>query len=158
MKPSRYAGFKSLPTPHALTLPRLLIAMFWALCGGLLWLAFRTPWGKPGYYVFALVGFIAGLIITRAFLVGRLRMFFPFPLCRQGKCYRFGQDYVWRLGTLFGYETRGIYLYRCSCGDMYIREGKRFMSLLPDDTTRPYKKLVGFRKWEDDSGLLSDES
>jgi hypothetical protein len=132
--------------------------MFWALCGGLLWLAFRTPWGNLGYCAFALVGFIAGLIITRAFLVSRLRLFFPFPLCRQGKCYRFGQDYVWRLGTLFGYETKGIYLYRCRCGDMYIREGKRFISLLPDDTTRPYKKLVGFRKWEDDSGLLSDES
>jgi len=40
---------------------------------------------------------------------------------------------------------------------MYIREGRRFMSLLPDDTTRPYKKLVGFRKWEDDSVLLSDK-
>jgi len=158
MKPSRYAGFKSLPTPHALTVPRLLIAMFWALCGGLLWLAFRTPWGNPGYYVFALVGFIAGLIITRAFLVGRLRLFFPFPLCQQGKCYRFGQDYIWRVGTLFGYETKGIYLYRCRCGDMYIRAGKRFMALLPDDTARPYKKLVGFRKWEDDSVLLSDES
>jgi hypothetical protein len=25
------------------------------------------------------------------------------------------------------------------------------MALLPDDTTAPYKKLVGFRKWEDDS-------
>ena len=41
---------------------------------------------------------------------------------------------------------------------MYIREGKKFMALLPDDTTGPYKKLVGFRKWEEDSVLLSDKS
>ena len=158
MKPSRYAGFKSLPTPHALTVPRLLIAMFWSLCGGLLWLAIRRPWGKTGYWVFAFFGLAAGLIIIRPVLIGRLRLLFPFPLCRRGKCYRFGQDYVWRLGTLFGYEGKGIYLYGCRCGDMYIREGKRFMALLPDDTTLPYKKLVGFRKWEDDSALLSDKS
>jgi len=38
--------------------------------------------------MFASFGFIAGLIITRVILVGRLRLFFPLPLCRQGKCYR----------------------------------------------------------------------
>ena len=32
------------------------------------------------------------------------------------------------------------------------------MALLADDTTRLYKKLAGFRKWEDDSVLLSDKS
>jgi len=41
---------------------------------------------------------------------------------------------------------------------MYIPEWKRFMALLPDDTTLSYKKLVGFRKWEDDSALLSGKS
>jgi hypothetical protein len=151
VKLSRYPGFKNLPTPHALTLPRLLIATFWAFCGALLWLKLRKPWGQPGYFLFAVVATVPGLIITRAFLVGRLRLFFPFPLCRQGKCYRMGRDYVWRLGTLFGYETKGIYLYKCRCGDTYIREGKKFMELLPDDTQRPYKKLVSFRKWIDDS-------
>ena len=125
--------------------------MFWGLCGAVLWLAAREPWGKPGYYVSALFGSIVGLIITRAILVGRLRLFFPLPLCRQGKCRRLGRDYVWRLGTLFGYETRGIYLYKCRCGDTYIREGKRFMELVADDTLRSYKKLIGFRKWADDS-------
>jgi hypothetical protein len=158
MKASRYAGFRSLPTPHALTLPRLLIVIFWSDGGAFLWSTLRKPLGQPGVWAFGILGFVVGLIITRAVLVGRLRLFFPLPLCRQGKCYRFGQDYVWRLGTLFGYETKGIYLYRCRCGDTYIREGKRFMALLPDDTTRPYKKLVGFRKWEDDSVLLSDKS
>ena len=158
MKPSRYEGSKSLPTPHALTLPRLLISTFWAFCGALLWVALREPWGRLGESLYGILGFTAGVLITRVCLIGRLRLFFPLPLCRQGKCYRLGQDYVWRLGTLFGYEGKGIYLYKCRCGDMYIREGKRFTVLLPDDTTRPYKKLVGFRKWEDDSVLLSDKS
>jgi hypothetical protein len=150
MKPSRYPGFKSLPTPHALTLPRLLIVTFWALCGGLLWLALRKPAGRLGYYGFALFGLIAGLIIARVFLLGRLQLFFPLPPCQQGKCHRLGRDYVWRLGTLFGYEGKGIYLYKCRCGDTYIREGKRFGELLADDTIRPYKRLVAFRQWSDD--------
>jgi hypothetical protein len=32
------------------------------------------------------------------------------------------------------------------------------MALLPHDTMGPYKKLVAFRKWEDDPVLLSDKS
>jgi hypothetical protein len=151
MKSSRYAGSAGLPTPHALTLPRLLVGTLWAFCGALLWLGLRKPLGRPGNYIFSLIGFLVGLIITRAVLRARLQLFFPLPLCRQGKCHRLGQDYVWRIGTLFGYETKGIYLYKCKCGDTYIREGKRFMVLLPDDTRRPYKKLLGFRKWVDDS-------
>jgi hypothetical protein len=49
-------------------------------------------------------------------------------------------------------------IYISAVAGMYIHERKRFMALLPDATTRPYKKLVGFRKWEDDSVLLSDKS
>jgi hypothetical protein len=157
MKASRYMGFKNLPTPHALTVPRLLIATFWSDVGAFLWFALRKPLGQPGIRVFGILGFAIGLLITRAILVGRLQLLFPLPSCRQDKCHRFGQDYVWRLGTLFGYESRGIYLYRCRCGDTYIRKGKRFMSLLPDESMRPYKKLVGFRTWVDDLASLSDK-
>jgi len=105
----------------------------------------------PGLWLFGIFGFIAGGFITWLALKNRLLFFFPFPLCRRGKCYRLGTDCVWRIGTLFGYETKGIYSYKCRCGDVYIREGKRFMELLPDDTLRPYKKLIAFRKWADDS-------
>jgi hypothetical protein len=151
MKPSGELGLKDFPSPHALTLPRLLLVTFWALCGGLTWIAVQKPWGKIGYGAFNLVGVILGLLITRAVLVGRLRVFFPLPLCRRGKCHKLGRDYVWRLGTLFGYETKGNYLYKCACGDIYVRQGTRFMELLPDGTRRPYKRLVGFRRWPDDS-------
>ncbi len=150
MKPSGELGLKDFPTPHALTLPRLLLVTSWALCGALTWLAFQKPWGRIGYGVSNLLGIIVGFLITRAIVVGRLRLFFPLPLCRRGKCHTLGRDYVWRLGTLFGYETKGNYLHKCACGDMYVRKGTRFMELLPDDTRRPYKRLVGFRKWVDD--------
>lgn len=151
MKPSGELGLKDFPTPHALTLPRLLLVTSWSLCGALMWAALQKPWGGLGYGAFNLLGIVVGFLITRAILVGRLRVFFPLPHCRHGKCHTLGGDYVWRLGTLFGYEKRGNYLYKCACGDMYVRQGTRFMELLPDDTRRPYKRLVGFRKWADDS-------
>lgn len=150
MNESRYAGFKALPTPHAVTVPRLLLMTFWGLCGALFWSGLKRPCGKPGQWVFEFLGFFAGLFITWVVLKCRILLLFPFPLCQQGKCSRMGQDYVWRLGTLFGYEQNGMYLYKCRCGDMYLREGKRFMRLLEDDTLSAYKRLVGFRKWADD--------
>jgi hypothetical protein len=151
MKSSAELGLKDFPTPHALTLPRLLLAMSWPLCGVLIWEGLHEPWGRIGYAAFIVLGFVVGLLATRAFLIGRLWVLFPLPACRRGKCQRLGRDYTWRLGTLFGYETKGHYLYRCACGEMYIRKGKRFTELLPDDTHRPYKRLVGFRKWADES-------
>ncbi len=151
MKPSGELGLKDFPTPHALTLPRLLLMTSWALFGALTWIAFQKPWGRVGYGIFSLSGIVVGFLITRTILEGRLGVFFPLPLCRRGKCRTLGRAYVWRLGTLFGYETKGNYLYRCACGDMYVRQGTRFMELLADDTRRPYKRLVGFRKWADDS-------
>jgi hypothetical protein len=151
MKRSNELGLKDFPTPHALTLPRLLLVVFSAVCGAMIWNALRKPWGRIGYLVFDLSGLAVGILVTRAILVGRLRLLFPLPLCRRGKCHTLGRGYVWRLGTLFGYEAKGNYLYRCACGDLYVRQGRRFMELLPDDTRRPYKRLVGFRKWQDDS-------
>lgn len=73
-----------------LALPRVLIAASWFVFGSLLWLAFQKPWGQLGFFVFTIVGAIPGALITWAVLVGRLLLFFPFPLCRQGKCRRMG--------------------------------------------------------------------
>ena len=100
MKPPGELGLKDFPTPHALTLPRLLLMTSWALFGALTWIAFQKPWGQVGYGIFNLLGIIVGFLITRIILEGRLRVFFPLPLCRRGKCRTLGRDYVWRLGTL----------------------------------------------------------
>ena len=151
MKPSAELGLREFPTPHALTLPRLLWATLWAFLGAWIWIALKRPWGRIGFLLFSILGAVIGCAIAYVLLMRRLRLFFPLPFCRHGKCQVFGRDYVWRLGTLFGYETKGTYCYKCACGDVYIRKGTRFMELLPDGTRRPYKRLVSFRQWADDS-------
>jgi hypothetical protein len=158
MNESRFAGIKALPTPHALTLPRLLLMTFWSLCGVSLWSLLHKPLGQFGQWVFGLLGFFVGLFVTWAILKGRILGLFPFPVCQQGRCSRMARDYVWRLGTLFGYEGKGMYLYRCGCGDMYLREGKRFMRLAENDILTPYKRLVAFRRWADDSEPIHSRS
>ena len=130
--------------------PRILIVTFCFLCAGLLGLTFQKFWGRPGLYIGCLLGTIGGMILTWAILTGSLLLFFPLPLCRQGKCLRFGKDFIWKKGRLLGYEGNGVYHYRCRCGDEYLRKGKKFLLLLSDGTSRPYKVLIGFRKWVDD--------
>jgi|SRR5580658_5407114 hypothetical protein len=133
-----------------LTLPRLLGWAFWIICGTLLGLALERTWGKLGFFVGFVVGMMGGVIVLWAVLLGRLLLWFPLPICRRGRCHRFGKDYEWRSGTIYGWEGKGLYLYVCKCGDKYIRRAGRFMEVLPDGTRRPYQKLVGFRRWADD--------
>ena len=112
--------------------------------------------GCPGSFL--IVCFVAWAV-----LLGRILLFVPFPPCRKGKCHNI-DDYTWFMGSFFGKYKWGVYWYRCQCGDQYLRHGKRFMEFIPEvteppsqwvdinkGTTRPYKKLVGFRKWADDA-------
>ncbi len=66
-------------------------------------------------------------------------------------------DYVWKRGTIYGWQGGGEYHYRCRCGDVYVRKGKQFMVCFPDGSRQTYKKLSGFRRWEDDLPLESNE-
>lgn len=135
-----------------LNLPKLLVTAFWIFCGE----AFATEmgrswgWGIPGYVVGFLTGFAGALILTWAAIVGRVRVLYRFPVCRQGKCRNF-RHFLWRRGTIHGWEGWGVYLYKCECGDAYIRRGRRFLQVVGKEE-RPYKKLVGFQTWADDSG------
>ena len=43
-----------------------------------LWFALRKPLGRPGIWVFGILGFVAGLTITRAVLIGRFGCSFRF--------------------------------------------------------------------------------
>jgi hypothetical protein len=135
-----------------LTLPGLLLVSSWFFCGGLLGLALQERWGHPGFFLGCLLGTLGGAIVTWVVLTGRLLLFFPLPPCRQGKCRLLGKDFVWKKGSILGYEGKGVYHYKCKCGDEYLRTGKKFQELLPDGTTRSYKTLVGFRTWADDRG------
>ena len=132
-----------------LTLPRFLGATFWIFCGTELAIFLGKSWSVLGYTVGFLVGSIGAFTLTWAILLGHILLFFPFPTCRQGRCNCIA-DYVWKKGTIYGWEKGGVYRYRCKCKDQYIRHGKKFMEVLPDGTRRSYKKLVGFRKWADE--------
>lgn len=88
------------------------------------------------------------LLLAWLLALWRVLIFLPFPPCRQGKCHGI-DDYRGPLGAIFGRVGWRLYLYRCNCGDMYVRRKRRFMILLPDNKVQAYKKLVGFRTWVD---------
>lgn len=121
----------------------------WIDSGAWLGLKLHRWVGFTGYLVGFPLGSFLAIFVTWAVLLGRIALLYPFPLCQMGQCRGFGQ-YVWMRGTIYGYERGGRYRYRCKCGDEYVRRGKRFMHVLANGTEAPYKKLIGFRKWEDD--------
>ena len=132
-----------------LTLPRLLVTALWMFCGALLALEFHRSLGASGYIVGFVVGFAGSFLLTWGVLLGRILLLFPFPICRQGKCRGLGA-FVWKRGTIYGWEGEGSYRYKCKCGDQYIRRGGQFIQVLPGGKEQPYKKLVSFRTWADE--------
>jgi hypothetical protein len=118
------------------------------LCVFLLADFLKKSWGI-GPWIGYSIGFVIVFFLSWAILLGHILLFFPFPSCRQRKCHSI-DDYTWNIGSFLGREGWGVYSYKCECGNEYVREGKRFMEVLPDGTKRPYKKLIGFRKWADD--------
>ena len=134
------------------TAVRMFLVYFWLSCGALLG-GILSGFLNITRWVTVPTGILIVLLLMWAVMVGRLLLFFPLPLCRRGKC-RELFDYRWKVGSIFGREKWGIYSYKCECGDSYVRHGRRFMLLNADGTKCPYKKLIGFRTWIDDSDLL----
>jgi len=142
---------------------RLLRGIAFLILGVLLGDFLKKSWGITVWIGYPL-GYVVVCLLAWAVLLGRILLFVPFPLCRKGKCHSI-DDYSWFMGSFFGKCKCGVYWYKCHCGDQYLRRGKRFMEFIPDvtvppspwvninkGTTRPHKKLVGFRKWADDAG------
>jgi hypothetical protein len=149
-----------------LNVPKTLITVLrgwiFLIVVSLLAIFLKEKWRIAAWIGFPMV-FITLSLIIWAFLLGRLLLFVPFPSCRKGKCHGI-DDYSWFHGTFFGKCRWGLYWYKCHCGDQYLRRGKKFMEFIPEPkdppspwidirkgTTRPYKKLIGFRKWADDT-------
>ena len=105
--------------------------------------------GLAGCWAGYIIGFMAVLIIIWLAFLGHISLFPRFTTCRKQKCHRI-HDYGWPIGAIYGRVGWGVYRFGCRCGDEYICEGKKFLEILPDGTKRPYKKLIGFRKWADD--------
>lgn len=132
-----------------LTLPRLIVTAIWIASGVVLSSLLGRAWGTFGYVFGFLVGVVIVILLTWIIILSRNLLLMPFPVCRSGKCRTF-RDYTWKRGTLYGREKGGIFRYRCRCGDEYIRDGRRFLQVLSDGTTRPYKKYEGGNQWVDD--------
>jgi hypothetical protein len=144
------------------TLITLLRSMTFIVVAALLAIFLKNHFGISDWIGFPIV-FVVMCLLIWAVLLGRLLLFVPFPSCRKGKCHSI-DDYSWFHGTFFGKCKWGVYWYSCRCRDQYLRRGKRFMEFIPEPkdspspwvdirkgTTRPYKKLIGFRKWADDT-------
>lgn len=138
-----------------LTLPRMLVTTLWMLAGAFLaiqlhrfWIVNGFDFGPAAYVVGFVVGFAGAVVLTWAIIRVRVHVFFSYPTCRQGLCSGI-ECYAWPKGTIYG-RVRGGYLYRCKCGEQYIRDGRKFMSVGPEGARMPYKKLIGFHKWADD--------
>jgi hypothetical protein len=131
-----------------MTVPRLIVTTLWIAAGAILSSVFGRTWGTFGYVLGFLIGACGAFLLTWLIVLSRNLLLKPFPECRNGKC-RSYRDYTWRKGTIYGREKGGIFRYRCKCGDEYIREGNRFLQVLSDGTTRPYKKYEG-KKWTND--------
>ncbi len=96
-----------------------------------------------------MAGFAGAYLLSWAALLTLNVLLKPWPECRQGRCRSF-RDYVWMRGTVFGWEKGGRFRYRCKCGDEYLRDGRKFLRVLGDGTTRGYKRYECGVGWMDD--------
>ena len=108
------------------------------------------------YHVHGIVGgalgFVVGLGVavyaSWAPLLIIMLLFFPMPPCRSGRS-RTIFGYQWNPMNIFGYTGKGVFLYRCRCGDTYIRIGRRVVNIEIEGKVSPYKELKGFYTWID---------
>lgn len=118
-------------------------------CGAILSILFGRASGVFGYMIGFLAGFSGAFLLTWVILVTLNVLLKPWPECRSGQCRTF-RGYVWKRNSIYGWEKGGIFRYRCKCGDEYVRDGNRFLQVLSDGTTRPYKRYED-GKWVDDA-------
>ncbi len=100
---------------------------------------------------FGTTGAIGGFMLGFSFSFGLLwasSMFHDYmkeqyprrPRCRRGECrwdcYRWKED------------QDGGALFRCNCGDLYLRKGREFLEVLQDGSTRPYMIKKRFHGWQ----------
>lgn len=102
--------------------------------------------------VVAMFGMIYAFALTWVYVEGLLFEGIPWlPTCRQGRCVG------GRLTDFGDYNSvkddkDGLFGFRCRCGDMYRKVGRRFVEVAPDGSTRPYLIWSRMRGWIDDEG------
>ena len=141
---------------------RLLWIILWVSVSGI---AVVLLWQLSGatatnFELFLMVGIppltFAIFLLLWAYKLILILLLFPFPECKQGKCQGINK-YHWQPGMVYGkcnlnygWRRWRWHHYWCSCGDHYVRIGRKFMSVTEDFETTPYKRVQGFRTWVDD--------
>ncbi len=128
----------------------------------IIWFIAFPTFGVFGYSIFGgflggLVGFLIGVVVIWAIFVLRLMIAYPLPECKRGVCCGCW-NYHWAAGSLCGLMKWDQHLYWCCCGDSYVRQGRRFLVIIDNETLRPYKKLIGFRRWAKDDCDQNEKS
>jgi len=122
------------------------------LCVAILFVCFLRHWWEMVFFVDFAFGFYAPVLWLWTFILLSI-LLDSFPVCSSGKC-RGKRDFAVSPSCYYSNEDRpvdGLTEYKCKCGDEYVRRGKRFMALDSERNPHPYKKLVGFHKWADDT-------
>jgi hypothetical protein len=108
-------------------------------------------WYGPVGAIVGGIGAIAALVAFYGTVFGVAacldRCFPRRPKCRNGRC-GLG-DYKWLP------REDGFSAYRCKCGCWYIMNGRRFLELLPDGTTKPFMRRTVFGCWKRDDARES---
>jgi hypothetical protein len=97
-----------------------------------------------GYVVGLPLGFATGVAILKGIVLlsSAWHIFFPLrPDCSAGKCRSNGYNTEIKTGHL---------IYTCKCGKSYMRDGRKFIALMPDGSKHPYKRLDRWGRWVDD--------
>ena len=138
----------------AFTPSKIFVAVFWLFCGKTLAKFLGEKWGGLGYLIGFLFGIIVASIVTQVVIYFYVKLFMTFPTCRKGRCSCLGDYRSGSKGRFSGWDGGGLYLYRCRCGDMYIRDGNRFTEWHPYGGPRgtriPFKKLSTTGEWVND--------
>jgi hypothetical protein len=128
-----------------------LIELLWLtlliLCAFLAGNSLAHRWGNLGWLVGAPIGMALWLLMTLALLrAGKIyHRYRPLrPLCRREKC--LSPDY-----SVIKFTQWGV-LFRCRCGDTYLKTGSRFAELMPDGSIRRYMVRSSFGNWRCDVG------
>lgn len=126
-----------------------LIELLWLtlliLCAFFVGNSLAHRWGTWGYVIGIPTGVVLWLLTNLALFRARniYHRYRPLrPVCRRVRC--LSTDY-----SVIKITREGV-LFRCLCGDRYLRSGRRFAESMPDGTLRSYMVRSPFQGWRGD--------
>ena len=143
----------SLKTPSAvffhrgesrsMSLFELLWLTFLILCAVLVGHSLAHRLGTLGWWLGVPAGLALWIAITQIVIKTAYRFRPNAPVCRNEKC--FAKDY-----SVLKFTPDGV-MFRCRCGNTYLKSKNRFVEVLPDGSVHPYMRRSTWRNWRPDS-------